>query len=215
MAALISSESANESVETYSLPLIEGRVVTAHGEVTTGSIPTAEDIESLIEQSKAEGFAQGHREGIASGQQELAQCAALLNTIKKELDTPLTAIDDEVGSAIAELVAVVAKQVIRRHIELEPTEIVAIVKDAVQQLPIAQRQVSISLHPDDLAVLERVYAENNETLDWRFEADSSITQGGVIVTTEISHLDATVETRVNDVIAMMTGDNRGKAGDAP
>ena len=66
--------------------------------------------------------------------------------------------------------------------------------------------------PNDLEVLQRVYAEQQRTLSWHLEADSTITRGGCLIKTEVSTLDATVESRVGEIVATMLG-TRGEVED--
>ena len=208
MQSLISTEQNQEEIKAYALPPVNGNVLISNNEVTSGSIPTAQDLESLIEQSKAEGFSHGHREGINQGQQELAQSVALVDEIYRQCSNPLNALDEEIVNAIAELIAVVAKNVIQKHLMVEPAEIVTIVESAVKQLPIAAREIKVLINPNDLELLERVYAEQADPLSWKLEADSSITQGGCLVHTTVSTVDASVETRISEIIEVMTGDTK-------
>ena len=116
MAVMNENEVPDERIEPYALPLMEGRVVTRNGEINTGNIPTAEDIEALIAQSQAEGFSAGHAEGFAQGSEALTQALNLFSTMSSELSEPLQVLDDEMASTIADLVALVAKNVIRRQL---------------------------------------------------------------------------------------------------
>ena len=147
MSALISTERDDDQIQTYILPLIEGRVVTQYGEIPAGDIPTAENIESLIAQSKAEGFAVGHAEGLAQAERDLEHCSQIVEHINQEFATPLNDLDEEVAQAVAELIGLAAKHIVHRQLVVEPAEIVGIVQDAITQLPIAEREICIFSSP--------------------------------------------------------------------
>ena len=210
MAVTNENEVPDERIEPYALPLMEGRVVTRDGEINTGNIPTAEDIEALIAQSQAEGFSAGHAEGFAQGSEALTQALNLFSSMSRELSEPLQILDAEMASTIADLVALVAKNVIRRQLVVEPEEIVAIVHDAVKQLPLSQREIAVHLHPGDLEIIQRAYIDQEQAPPWVLKADPTITRGGCIVETEVSLIDASVESRVGQIIATMTDDERGQ-----
>lgn len=213
MAVTHDSGTPGEHIEPYALPLMEGRVITSHGEITTGNLPTAEDLEAMIEQSRAEGYAAGHAEGFASGQGEMNRALQVLGAISTELDAPLGELDKELITMVADLVALVAKNLIRRQLVVEPDEIVGIVQDAVKQLPLAQREIAIHLHPSDLEVIQKIYLQQDQAPTWALNPDPTISQGGCIVETEVSQIDATVESRIGQIVARMLGDDRNQNGE--
>ncbi len=192
-----------ERVEPYALPLMEGRVVTRHGELTTGKLPTADDIATLIEQSKTEGYTAGYQEGFERGQQDINAKIELLTQVAKQLDSPLDALDDEVMQSIAALAAAVAKSVVRTHLIAQPEEIVAVVRDAVEHLPLSDREITIHLHPEDLTLVESTLNEQPIAHAWTLHADTSLSPGGLIVNTNISTVDATLETRIEKIASAM------------
>ena len=210
MTVLAHSELPEEHIEPYALPLMEGRVITRQGEINTGNIPTAEDIEALIAQSREEGFAAGHAEGFAQGADEVSRALGVLTQMSHELAEPLQFLDQEIASMVADLVALVAKNLIRRQLAVEPDEIVGIVQDAVKQLPLSQREIAVHLHPKDLDIIQRVYRDQEQSLPWVLNADPTITQGGCMVETAVSQIDASVESRVAQIVATMIGDERGQ-----
>ena len=211
MSVPVSSPISEDRVEPYALPLVEGRVVTRHGEITTGNIPTADDISSLIEQSKAEGYTVGYQEGLLHGQEEVTAQIALLAQIAQQLDSPLDAIDDEVIQSIAGLIGVVAKNVVRRQLVVEPDEVVGVVRDAVKQLPLSDRKITVHLNPSDADILNAALGEQSESQSWNVQSDPSLTPGGCVVNTDVSTVDATLETRIGQIVSAMVGDERKNA----
>ena len=197
---------AEDHVKPYSLPLMEGRVITQHGEVTTGNLPTADDISELIEQSKAEGFAVGYEEGLLQGQDEIKARVEVLEEMGKQLRAPLDAIDDEVMQSVAALAGAMAKHIVRTHLSVDPQEIMSVVRDAVEHLPLSDRRVTICLNPDDLSFVQSNFDQQDAAPPWTLQADTAVSRGGCLATTDISTVDATLETRITQIENVMLGE---------
>lgn len=211
MSALIINEDRHERIKLFSLPLVEGKVVTAYGELTTGNQPSAEDVAALIEQSTADGYAAGFQQGLAEGKQEVERRIGLLEEVIEQLKSPLEALDEEVLQSITKLVSLVAKQIVRRQLTTDPTGIVDIVRDAVRQLPISDRKITIYINPSDLEIIGGVLNAEGSDTSWALEPDPTLSQGGCIVKTDVSEIDASLEKRISQIVAAMSGDEPANA----
>lgn len=206
MSAPMNTPAPKDHVEPYSLPLMEGRVVTRHGEVTTGNLPTADDIATLIEQSKEEGYAAGYQEGLSQGQQAAEAHIETLALIARQMQTPLDVLDDEIIQAIAALARGIAKSIVRTHLIAQPEEIVAVVREAVAHLPVSDRKITIKLNPEDLILVENSLNDQPIAQQWSLQADATVTPGGCVVNTNISTVDETLESRIEKVVFAMQCD---------
>ena len=45
-----------------------------------------------------------------------------------------------------------ARQIVRRELKTDPTQIIGIIREAIGALPVAARDVRVHLHPEDAAV---------------------------------------------------------------
>lgn len=179
---------------------------------------TVEEIEAIQKQAYNEGFALGKQEGYQAGFVEgskkgydenvhlIEARTDQLIAVLESFATPFKHLDDSVEKALADLSVKIARQILHREIELDSGQIIAAVKAAINALPIASQNVKLYLNPED-ADLVRFNLGLGETQSaWEIIEDASITRGGCKVDTEISHVDATVENRLNAVLETMFGE---------
>ena len=195
-------------VKAFNLPLMEGMVVTDTGSISTVQAPTAQSLEALHQQAYDEGQALGYAEGLESGASEIAEKVAVLASLVDTLAEPLRTLDGEVVSATAELAILIAKHLVRRELKIDPGEIVAVVRDTMQHLPVAARNPRIRMHPDDIDIVESALVIGEESRSWRMQPDPLVTRGGCIVETDASRIDASVESRLAAIVSKMFGGER-------
>lgn len=171
--------------------------------------------QGLVE-GREQGFAQGKAEGLKAGEaeiqaqnQHLRGEAERLRQILDALTPFIVELDAELEQELVEMVVVVARQVLRRELRLDPGQIVAAVREAVALLPSnATRKLRLFVHPDDAKLLREALALDSMETPWRLHEDPTITRGGARLETDTARLDATLERRMNAVIAELWGDER-------
>ena len=191
---------------------------------------TVDEIEAMQKQAYDEAFAQGKMHGFQQGFDEgskkgyednlhlLQSQAATLIGLLESLSEPFKRLDEEVEKELVKLVIGIATQIIRREIKLDPGQIVAVVRETINVLPLASQKISLKLHPEDAEVVRSALALDEMSPSWGIVEDPLVTRGGCEVDTEISHVDATVEHRLAAVIATLLGGEREhdcKAATAP
>jgi flagellar assembly protein FliH len=145
-----------------------------------------------------------------------------LDSVLQFLGRPLEQLDAQVEKELVQLALAVGKQLARRELRVDPTQIIAIVRETLGQLPAAARDVRVHLHPEDAAIVrERLAAAAGERA-WTLAEDPTLSRGGCVVRAESSQIDARFESRINSVIANALGDERSaerqadeSAGDEP
>lgn len=208
MVSARATRSQPVDVKTFDLPLMEGMVVTDTGGISTVKAPTAQTLEALHQQAYDEGHALGYADGLAAGASEIGEKVALLAGLVDTLAEPLNVLDDEVVGATAELAILIAKHLVRRELKIDPGEIVAVVRDTMQHLPVATRNPRIRMHPEDIEIVESALSIGEESRSWRMQPDPLVTRGGCIVETEASRIDASVEARLAAIVSKMFGGER-------
>jgi len=208
MSAQATADVGQDDVKLFDLPLMEGLVVTESGAVSNASIPTARSLEALHKEAYDEGFELGRNAGIEQGTSEINEQVARLTQLLGGLAHPFNQLDDEVVSSIADLAILIAKLVIRRELKVDPGEIVAVVRDTMQHLPVAARSPRVRMHPDDIEIVASALSIGDESRSWQLQPDPLITRGGCVVETESSRIDATVEARLAAIVAKMFGGER-------
>jgi len=157
-----------------------------------------------FKEGKAEGLDQGYAENKHLLQEQVARFISLLESLSE----PFEELDEHVEQSLAKLAMLIAKQVVRRELKLDPKQIVAVVKETVKALPVAHQKITLSLHPDDVDLIREAMSLEEDTPTWVLVEDPLLTRGGCVVATETSHIDATVENKIAVIIATVLGDER-------
>lgn len=178
---------------------------------------TAEQLEAIQRQAHAEGFEQGRREGLQAARKEIDTTLQRLEQIIHALGEPLRAVDEQVEGELLQLSIAIARQLVRRELQLDPEQVLGVVREALASLPSAARNVRIHLHPEDaLLVREKLVAADDAQLPWKIVDDLTLTRGGCRLESATSRIDASVEKRLNSVTAQLLGGTRSiDDGDSP
>ena len=200
---------AAKPVERWSLPAVEGPLASSVSDEHTRAVP---------DKRAAQDAARGYETGLAraqaetqQGMQELAARVRRLDSVLQLLGAPLKALDDQVEQQLLELALAVGKQLARRELSVAPAQIVAILRECLEQLPLAARDVRVHLHPEDAAIVRERLAAPAEERAWSLIEDPTLARGGCVVRSDTSQIDARFESRVNAVLASALGEQRSVA----
>ncbi len=168
--------------------------------------------EEGFQQGKKEGFQQGMDEGFKKGYDDNVQLlrkqAAEFVSLLESLSEPFKKLDDRVERELVNLSIGIASQLVRREIKVDPGQIVAVVKEAVNALPLATQKITLKLHPEDAELVRSAMQLDDMSAQWLIDEDPLITRGGCKVETGVSHVDATVENRLAAIVATILGGER-------
>jgi|SRR6185437_10168733 len=201
------------AAERWALPQVEGNVVGRPIDERKAKAAA----EAIARVAREQSEARGYETGMAKAQAEMQSRIAELDTRIKRLDgllqfiaRPLQELDGEVEKMLLQLALTVGKQLARRELRVDPTQVIAIIRESLAQLPAAARDIRVHLHPDDAAIVrERLTAPSNERA-WTVVEDPAMSRGGCVIRTEHSQIDARLDSRVNTVIANALGDERAQ-----
>ncbi len=177
-------------------------------------LPTAQEIERIETAAYNEGLKSGYdagfKKGLAESQQEVSQRCENLDNILNFLNRPLDDLDEKVTDQLFHLAMTVTGQLIRRELHTDPGQIVAVVREAMASLPIAERKVNIYLHPEDANIVRDTLSlhHDSESQPWRIIEDPLLSRGGCRLQAGQSYIDASVEKRLNRIIAILLGGER-------
>ena len=181
-------------------------------ELTEEEIAAAHEAELLAirEQAKAEGFEEGRKEGLATGQKEIVEKSALLANLISQLSDPVSLCGEETQHAILKLAFAVARQIVRRELKQDPTQLIAIIREALKMLPLGASSIVISLHPEDEALVSSALSINSdsEQNDWKIKSNPSLERGSCQVVTENSTVDASIDKQVAVLFSKLVGGQR-------
>lgn len=192
--------SEDTTAERWRVPNIDG----SDGK----SYMTAGRLEELQREAYDEAFKRGHAEGLEAGEAEAKKRTERLDELLKALAEPFDRMDDEVAKQLVELSMTVVRQLFRREIRLNPTHVIGVVREAIQCLPMASRNVQVHLHPDDASMIRETLTPAEGEPAWVVVEDPLMTRGGCRISTENSNIDASAEKRLNALINSIAGDER-------
>ena len=162
----------------------------------------------IRQQAYEKSYAKGYMEGLATGQREIREQTQYLSSVMATLAMPLPDLDDQIVDEMVQLCMLVVKQMVRRELKTSPGEIVAVIKEALSSLPDVSGDITLDLHPEDAELIRAALMKPGKESHWRIVEDPVLTRGGCRVKTKTSRIDATVENRLNAVIANIMGCER-------
>lgn len=176
---------------------------------------TAQQLEEIQKAAHQEGYEAGHKEGLAAGQKEIRAAAQRLGQIIHAFSEPLEDVDARVEQELVALALAISRQIIRRELKTDPGQVIAVVREALAALPAASRRVTVTLHPEDAALVrESLLTAAGEEASWRIVEDPLLTRGGCRIQAEHSQVDASVEHRIAAIVAQLIGGERRDDSDS-
>jgi len=169
---------------------------------------TAGRLEALQKEAYDEAYQKGHAEGIAAGEKTVQKRVERLDELLKAQARPFDSLDEMVEKQLVELAMAVVRQLFRREIRIDPSHVIGVVREAIQLLPVASRNVQLRVHPDDATLLRESLSPADDEPAWAIVEDPLIKRGGCKVTSDNSQVDATAEARLQAVISSIAGDER-------
>lgn len=173
---------------------------------------TARQLEEISAQAHREGFAHGLKEGRAAGhahglnegraaaRAELAQQVAELRAVAEQLLEPIAGQNAAIETALTQLALDIARAVLQREPAIPAEQLIPLVRRAVRELPVGERNITVVLNPQQL---DRVRDHAEWPPHWRLQADSRVDCGGCRVVTEHSLVDYSVELRFRQIAAQL------------
>lgn len=162
-------------------------------------LPTAEEIERIHQQASQEGFAAGYQEGKEQARIE----AQSLNQLLVGLAEEMRQLEQSLGQQMVALVLEISRQMLRQALKARPELVLSVVREAVNSLPQAGQHPHLFLHPQDAALVRSHMAEELAHGHWRIIEDSHVRPGGCRLETASCEIDATLESRWQQILASL------------
>jgi len=162
----------------------------------------------IRQQAYEKSYARGYMEGLQKGQQEITSQIQNIHSIMSALTMPLPELDNLVVDEMVQVCIVVVKQMVRRELKISPDEVIAVIQEALNALPDSVADVTLELNPADAALVRSSIMNPDSQAGWKIVEDPVMTCGGCRVLTKTSRIDATVENRLNAVVAEVFGNDR-------
>ncbi len=187
------------------------------GPPRSGSGPSFLSLGGRFPDLEREAFDAAHATGLAegriAGQQEARRRVERLDALLASLAEPFRDLDVEVEQQLVDLSLALARQLVRRELRIDPTQVIAIVREAVSVLPVSARDVRVHLHPEDAAIVRDYLAPTENVRAWKLVEDPVMMRGGCQIATSTSRVDARLESKLGKLVAELVGGER--ANDPP
>lgn len=194
------SSPAPAAVARWEVPAIDGS--DGRGFLTAGRL------QELQKDAYDEAYQAGLNAGRKAGEDEISKYVLRFEQLLHALARPFDELDDSVEKQLVELSMAVVKQLFRREINIEPGHVIGVVREAIQLLPTASRNIIIHLHPEDAKLVRESLSSTDGERAWDIAEDPLINRGGCKVSTDNSRIDAQADARLQAVINKITGDER-------
>ena len=170
-------------------------------------MPTAEELEAIREQARAEGYAEGLEEGRAAGQAqgyadgaaagEHAASAELehLRSIAATFSDAVVQADETIAHDVLELALRLARGMVRTAFEVRPELILPVVQEAIGYLPVLAQPAVLTLNPLDAEIVRDAMGQELIKGGWRIADDATMARGGCKVDTASNQIDAQAAAR--------------------
>jgi len=178
------------------------------GPAANPKMATVGGLADLQAEAHREAFEQGLAEGREAGRAEVRAQVERLSGMFYDLARPFEDLDSEVERELLTLAMALARQILRRELKTDPTQIIGIIRDAIAALPVAAREVRVHLHPEDAAVVREHLAPTENERAWSIIEDPVMARGGCQIASATSRIDARLETRLGAILSELMGTER-------
>ncbi len=192
----------SQQIKRWEMPAIDGS--------SDNGYLTAAGLQDLQKQAWDEAFQEGREEGLQAGNDEVGKRAARFDQLLIALSKPFDHLDGTVEKQLVELSMTIVRQLFRRELQIDPSHVIGVVREAIKLLPVASRTIKVHLHPEDAQLVRESLSPTAGERAWEIVEDPLISRGGCQVTSENSQVDAQAETRLNAIVNAITGDERQK-----
>ena len=174
-------------------------------------LPTEEEIATIFQQAKEEGYAAGYQEGSTTGYTEGRKTAevevkmevAHIQTLLSNLDQDLHKIDQQVADDLLNLAIALTKKMVSQALKLKPELIMPIVQEAIRNLPNAMQHPRLYLHPDDAKLIHLHLNDQLAQDNWSIREDEQLSRGGCRIEASGSEIDGSPEVRWQRVLSII------------
>lgn len=170
-------------------------------------MPTAEELEAIRENARAEGYAeglaegraageaQGYADGAAAGQLEASAELEHLRTIAATFSDAVAQADETIAHDVLELALHLARNMVRTAFDVRPELILPVVQEAIGYLPVLAQPAVLTLNPLDAELVRAAMGQELIKDGWRIAEDIGMARGGCKVDTASNQIDAQAAAR--------------------
>ncbi len=163
-----------------------------------------------LEQIRQTAHQEGLQSGLDAAKKQIEGKLVVLDHLIHQLSEPLKQCGEQTTKQLLQLAFSIARQIVRRELQQEPTQLIAIIREAINLLPSDSQNTSISLHPEDAKIIKEALSidTNSENSRWKIDEDLSVERGGCKVNTKQSRVDASIDKQIAILFSRVAGGQR-------
>lgn len=168
---------------------------------------TAEQLDAIREAARQEGFAEGRQHGLEAGraegymaglqqgQKEINEAIQHFRQIAVNFGTEVSQCSESMAPELLDLALDLAKAMLKTALNARPELLLPTVSAAIHSLPVLQLPATLTLHPEDAALVREHMGDELAKHGWKIAEDMQVLRGGCRVETRSNQIDASVQTR--------------------
>ncbi|MFT5879924.1 MAG: flagellar assembly protein FliH [Moritella sp.] len=150
---------------------------------------------------QAEGQTQGLAQGLEQGQALIAEKAAAWEQLQTQMHMPLAAVNSEVEQELIRVATGLAEELIKTELTFNHDILLQTLKLAIDALPVLEQKITITLHPDDLAIINEYYPpEECLKRHWILISEPMTQQGDLVINNNVSSVELVMEQRIKQMM---------------
>lgn len=161
-----------------------------------------------IEEGRADGAEKGRSDALEQASAELDALSLSLQAAMEEFSTQKDTLFVQAENDLLQLSLLIAKKVIAREVEADQHVTVDNLKRCLEVLSV-RKNVTVRVAPQVFDTVESALPELSRATgalsSVKIEADERVSPGGCLITAEQGTLDATIETQLAEVEAILFG----------
>lgn len=164
-----------------------------------GPLPTVAEIDQMHRSAHDEGYAAG----LAAGSEAARAVAANLENLLAGATREMRGWETRIAEDLVALAVEIAHQVVREALGVRRDLIVAVVREAIGQLPLFNAPARLAVNPADAELVRESLGEQLTQLGWKVLEDETLERGGCRIEGGAGHVDATIAIRWERVVASL------------
>jgi flagellar assembly protein FliH len=149
------------------------------------------------------GYDQGQKQGFEHGLEQAHVQARQLAQLAQRFADALTTVEAGVADTLVELALDIAHQVVRQHVQHDPTALLAAAREVLAHEPQLVGSPQLVVSPADLPVVEAYLMEELQARGWTVRTDPALERGGCRAQAATGETDASIGTRWERVAAAL------------
>ena len=155
-----------------------------------------EDLEALRREFYEEGFAEGEKAGIERGKKDVETQVERFLTSIEEIVALKKNLYEGSEEELVDLILAAVNKIVRKELDLDREIVAGVIKGALKNLA-GKKDILIRVNSQDYFYIlehkERLFAEDGNLRDVRFEEDDSVGIGGCLIESGSGEVDARIE----------------------